>query len=67
LLLGFGVRPIGDEHLAVVLGPQRLRVATGAMPQANFLTPAAIISRFSARISAIIASVTKDGSKSSGM
>src|SRR5712671_5506324 len=38
----------------------------GEMPQANFLTPAAIISRFRAWISSIIASVTTDGSNSSG-
>jgi hypothetical protein len=36
------------------------------IPQANFLTPAAIISRLSAWISSIIASVTADGSKLSG-
>ena len=42
-------------------------LAGGAMPQANFLTPAAIISRLSAWISSIIASVMVDGSKSSGM
>ena len=38
----------------------------GEIPQANFLAPAAIISRLSAWISSIIASVTVDGSKSSG-
>src|SRR5882672_9677642 len=27
VLLGLGVRPVGDEHLAVGLGPQRLRAA----------------------------------------
>src|SRR6516164_8281907 len=41
-------------------------LAAGEIPQANFLTPAAIISRLSAWISSIIASVTVDGSKSSG-
>src|SRR5262249_33943765 len=41
-------------------------VPAGEMPQANFLTPAAIISRLSAWISSIIASVTADGAKSSG-
>src|SRR5262249_51728567 len=41
-------------------------LAGGAMPQANFLTPAAINSRLSAWISSIIASVTLDGAKSSG-
>src|SRR5581483_9644600 len=41
-------------------------LAAGEMPQANFLTPAAINSRLSAWISSIIDSVTVDGSKSSG-
>ena len=36
-------------------------LAAGEIPQANFLTPAAIISRLSAWISSIIASVTVDG------
>src|SRR5579862_989669 len=38
----------------------------GAMPQANFLMPAAISSRLTAWISSTIASVTVDGSKLSG-
>src|SRR6516164_2067828 len=41
-------------------------LAAGEIPQANFLTPAAIISRLSAWMSSIMASVTVDGSKSSG-
>src|ERR1700722_16283939 len=44
-----------------------LALPAGEMPQANFLTPAAIISRLSSWISSIIASVTIDGSKLSGM
>ena len=67
MLLGLGVRPVGDEHLAVGLLRTVLALAAGEMPQANFLTPAAIISRLSAWISFHpIASVTVDGSKLSG-
>src|SRR5664279_3748134 len=40
VLLGLGVRPVGDEHLAVGLGPQRLGVAgrgkaAGELPRAG--------------------------------
>ena len=66
VLLGLGVRSVGDEHLTVGLDPQRLRAASREMPQANFLTPAAISSRLSAWMFSIIASVTVDGSKLSG-
>ena len=45
VLLGLGLRPVGDEHLAVGLLAQRLCIGGRVMPQANFLTPAAIISR----------------------
>src|SRR5215472_17467595 len=66
VLLGLGVRSVGDEHLAVGLLRSVFALAAGEMPQANFLTPAAINSRLSTWISSIIASVTTDGSKSSG-
>src|SRR5216683_6687882 len=40
VLLGLGVRPVGDEHLTVGLGPQRLRAASrgnaaGELPHAG--------------------------------
>ena len=40
VLLGLGVRPVGDEHFAVGLGPQRLGVAgrgkaAGELPRAG--------------------------------
>ena len=40
MLLGLGVGPVGDEHLAVWLNPQRLRVAgrgkaAGELPRAG--------------------------------
>src|SRR6202007_2286056 len=40
VLLGLGVRPVGDEHLAVGLGPQRLGLArrgkaAGGLPRAR--------------------------------
>src|ERR1700751_1289858 len=50
VLLGLGVRAVGDQHPAVALLPHRFALAAGAMPQANFLAPAAINSRLSAWI-----------------
>src|SRR5438477_3664417 len=43
VLLGLGVRPVGDEHPAVGLLPQRLRVggrgnAAGELPDSEFMT-----------------------------
>src|SRR5579863_2632216 len=40
VLLGLGVRPVGDQHLAAALGPQRLRAASrgnaaGELPHAG--------------------------------
>ena len=40
VLLGLGVRPVGDDHFAVGLGPQRLGVArrgkaAGELPRAG--------------------------------
>jgi len=47
MLLGLDVWPIGDEHRTIRLLPHRLCVAGREIPQANFLAPAAIISRLS--------------------
>jgi aspartate carbamoyltransferase catalytic subunit len=61
VLLGLGVRLVGDEHLAVGRARSVFSLLTGEIPQANFLTPAAIISRLSAWISSITEPIPKYG------
>ena len=56
VLLGLQVRPVGDEHLAIGLRPQRLRLLAGVRPPTKILTPAAAISSLSTSISRTIAS-----------
>jgi hypothetical protein len=71
---GFQYPETADESLVSVYGPSVtstvpsgcfrtvFALPAGEIPQANFLTPAAINSRLSAWISSIIASVSTDGS-----
>ena len=56
--------PINASDLHMVRGRYGYQPAlpAGETPQANFLVPAAIISRLSAWISSIVASVSTDGS-----
>ena len=56
VFLGLEVRPVGDEDPSIGL-PRSVFACRRGIPQANFLTPAAIISLLSAWISRPIASV----------
>jgi hypothetical protein len=61
VFLGFKVRPVGDEDLAIGLVRSDLALLGALSPPTKVLTPAATISAFSARISRIMASPSAAG------